>query len=114
MKIVVFGASSKSGLEVVKQGVAAGHAVTAFVRDPAKLATPAAGVTVVKGDATDAAAIACCHRRPGGCHQPDRAYQGWTQERGHRGYPQHAGRHETARRAAPGGRVGGRHPCAGR
>lgn len=58
MKIVVFGASSKSGLEVVKQGAATGHAITAFVRDPAKLGTPAAGVTVVQGDATDAAAVA--------------------------------------------------------
>ena len=58
MKIIVFGASSKSGLEVVRQAVAAGHAVTAFVRDTVKLGTPAAGVTVVQGDATDAAAVA--------------------------------------------------------
>ena len=58
MRIVVFGASSKSGLEVVKQRVAANHAVTAFVRDPAKLGTLASGVTVVQGDATDAAGVA--------------------------------------------------------
>ena len=57
MKIVVFGASSKSGLEVIRQGLAAGHEIVAFVRDPAKLGPPAPGVTVVQGDAGNAAQV---------------------------------------------------------
>ncbi|MEZ4767957.1 MAG: NAD(P)H-binding protein [Caldilineales bacterium] len=57
MKLVVFGASSKSGLEVIKQGLAAGHQIVAFVRDPAKLGPPAPGVAVVQGDAGNAAQV---------------------------------------------------------
>ena len=37
MNILILGASGKTGREVVAQAVAAGHTVTAFVRDPAKL-----------------------------------------------------------------------------
>lgn len=58
MKLVVFGASSKSGLEVIKQGLAAGHEVTAFVRDPGKLAGSDAAITVVQGDALDYGQVA--------------------------------------------------------
>lgn len=38
MKLTVFGATGGVGSEVVKQALAAGHHVTAVVRDPAKLA----------------------------------------------------------------------------
>lgn len=34
MKILVFGASGGTGQELVEQGLAAGHEMTAFVRDP--------------------------------------------------------------------------------
>ena len=37
MKIVVFGASGRTGLQVVEQALAAGHQVTAFVRTPSKI-----------------------------------------------------------------------------
>ena len=55
MKVVVFGASGKTGGLVVEKAKAAGHAVTAFTHDDDGLAI--AGVRVVSGDATDAAAV---------------------------------------------------------
>ncbi|RPF39958.1 putative NADH-flavin reductase [Streptomyces sp. Ag109_G2-6] len=41
MKITVFGATGGVGREVVRQALAAGHEVTAVVRDPARLDVPA-------------------------------------------------------------------------
>ena len=38
MKIIVFGATGGTGKEIVKQGLNAGHEITAFVRNPAKVA----------------------------------------------------------------------------
>ena len=55
MKILVIGAGGKTGGEVVKQALAAGHEVTAFVRQADKY--DGANVRVVEGDATDGAAI---------------------------------------------------------
>ncbi|QEE61028.1 SDR family oxidoreductase [Salinibacterium sp. dk2585] len=57
MKIIVFGASGGVGQRVVERAAAAGHEVTAFVRNPEKLG-PHEGVTVVQGDAFDAEAVA--------------------------------------------------------
>ncbi|MEY9966943.1 putative NADH-flavin reductase [Streptacidiphilus sp. MAP12-16] len=37
MKIIVFGATGKTGRQVVQRALDAGHEVTAFVRDPARL-----------------------------------------------------------------------------
>ena len=37
MKLVVFGASGATGRQIVEQALAAGHEVTAFVRNPAHL-----------------------------------------------------------------------------
>ncbi|MCC2111659.1 MAG: NAD(P)H-binding protein, partial [Hyphomicrobiales bacterium] len=37
MKIVIFGATGSVGRELVAQGLARGHDVTAFVRDPGRL-----------------------------------------------------------------------------
>lgn len=57
MNIVVFGASGGVGQHVVRHALAGGHEVTAFVRTPEKLHVHD-GVTVVQGDAFDAAAVA--------------------------------------------------------
>lgn len=56
MRILVLGATGRTGAEAVGQAVAAGHQVRALVRDPRKLGSdPAEAVT---GDATDPAAVA--------------------------------------------------------
>ena len=63
MKIVVFGATGKTGKEIVARALAKGHQVTAFVRDPSRLAAadekmPANGrLHVVTGDVFDFAAV---------------------------------------------------------
>jgi putative NADH-flavin reductase len=51
MKILVIGASRGIGLEVVRQGLARGHEITALLRDPLKLALADPRLTKVKGDA---------------------------------------------------------------
>jgi putative NADH-flavin reductase len=56
MKVLVIGAAGKLGQLTVDRAVAAGHAVTAFVRDAAKYPAPP-GVEVSTGDATDPAAV---------------------------------------------------------
>ena len=62
MKLVVFGASGRIGKELVGQGIAAGHQVTAVVREGSKvqLPTPAGriGGQVVTADVMDPQAIA--------------------------------------------------------
>jgi uncharacterized protein YbjT (DUF2867 family) len=50
MKILVMGASGKTGREVVRQALAAGHEVTAFVRDPSRLEVRDPRLSVVRGD----------------------------------------------------------------
>jgi putative NADH-flavin reductase len=56
MKIALFGATGATGLCVIDQALAAGHSVTALVRDPTKL--PARdGLSIVQGHAQDAAAV---------------------------------------------------------
>lgn len=57
MKIVVFGASGGTGIEVVRQALEAGHEVTAFVRNPAKLGIEHANLVVFQGDVMDAEAV---------------------------------------------------------
>ena len=41
MKLTIFGASGATGTDLTSQALAAGHEVTAVVRDPARLAVPA-------------------------------------------------------------------------
>lgn len=53
MKLVVLGATGRTGQEVVTQALAAGHQVTAVVRDPHKLPVTHDHLQVVAGDATN-------------------------------------------------------------
>ena len=50
MKIVIFGASGATGKHLVQQALNAGHEVTAFVRNPDKLGSVAARLTIFQGD----------------------------------------------------------------
>lgn len=54
MRITVFGASGGIGGEIVRQGLAAGHEVTAVVRDPARLAATGDRLEVFRSGLTDA------------------------------------------------------------
>lgn len=56
MKIVVLGATGKTGSQVVDQALAAGHEVTAYVRDPAKLSSRPS-LSVVTGQLDDVPAL---------------------------------------------------------
>jgi len=51
LKLLVLGATGKTGRLVVEQALAAGHAVTAFARDPADIQISHEHLTVVNGDA---------------------------------------------------------------
>jgi putative NADH-flavin reductase len=55
MKILVIGAGAGTGRLIVEQGVARGHEVTAFVRNPRQITST--GIRVVTGNARDGKAI---------------------------------------------------------
>jgi putative NADH-flavin reductase len=57
MNVVVFGASGRTGRELLEQGLAHGHTVTAFVRTPTKLAIEHPHLKVIQGDAADRGAV---------------------------------------------------------
>ena len=50
MKLAIFGATGSIGTQLVRQALAAGHHVTAFVRDPARLDVDDPGLRFVTGD----------------------------------------------------------------
>ncbi len=57
MRLTIFGATGRTGRHLVEEALTAGYEVIAFVRNPAKLTTKHEHLTVVKGDATDPAAV---------------------------------------------------------
>jgi putative NADH-flavin reductase len=58
MRLTVFGATGRTGSEVVRQALAAGHDVVAVVRDPARLTVPAGrGLGMVTADVMEPAQI---------------------------------------------------------
>ena len=58
MKVLVFGASGKTGREVVGQALARGYTVTAFVRETARLPLAHANLRLITGDITNQKAVA--------------------------------------------------------
>jgi putative NADH-flavin reductase len=58
MKVTIFGANGRTGRPLVQQALQAGHEVTAFVRDPQKFEIAHDHLHKVKGDITDAQAVA--------------------------------------------------------
>jgi putative NADH-flavin reductase len=57
MKVVVFGATGRTGKLLVEGALARGHDVTAFARAPDKLGALRARVRVVQGDVLDGGAV---------------------------------------------------------
>ena len=58
MKLAIFGATGKTGIELVKQALEQEHVVTAFVRDPARLMIEDERLTMVTGDVFDPDSVA--------------------------------------------------------
>jgi putative NADH-flavin reductase len=58
MKLLIFGASGKTGREVVRQALARGYMVTAFVRQTARLPIAHANLRLVAGEISNPEAIA--------------------------------------------------------
>lgn len=58
MKLAIFGATGKTGIEIVRQAIEKGHAVTAFVRDSSRLAIKHEHLSTIAGDVFDPASVA--------------------------------------------------------
>jgi putative NADH-flavin reductase len=57
MKVIVFGATGPTGQQVLRKALAAGHQVTAYVRNPGKLIPEPQGLRVIVGELSDGAAL---------------------------------------------------------
>lgn len=57
MRLLVFGPTGSVGRELVTQALEEGHEVTAFARHPGSVAGNGGNLTVIKGDALDAARV---------------------------------------------------------
>jgi putative NADH-flavin reductase len=64
MQLTVFGATGKTGLAIVQQALAAGHTVTAFVRDPSRFAITDSRIRVCQGDIGDLASVRSALQHP--------------------------------------------------
>lgn len=57
MKLVILGATGGTGRQLVEQALAQGHAVTAFLRNPAKVTRPHHNLRMVQGNVLDENAL---------------------------------------------------------
>lgn len=57
MRLTVFGATGKTGHEILRQGVTAGHEISVLARDPSRLGEFLPKVRVVRGDSFDSPAV---------------------------------------------------------
>lgn len=57
MKVIIFGASGSIGRNLVSQSLEQGHAVTAFVRDPARFDMQHDNLSIAVGDVLEAASV---------------------------------------------------------
>lgn len=57
MKLLVVGASHGIGLEIVKQGVSAGHNISAMARSPESISLSSETLRIIKGDILDKNAV---------------------------------------------------------
>jgi putative NADH-flavin reductase len=57
MNVLIFGASGGTGRELTEQGLARGHVVTAFVRQPGRFMIRHANVNIHQGDVSDRASV---------------------------------------------------------
>jgi uncharacterized protein len=62
MQLVLFGATGNVGRRIAAEAANRGHTVVGVVRDPASVTSPDPRVTLVQGDATDAASVAAVVR----------------------------------------------------
>ncbi len=56
-RLAIFGATGRAGSELLFQAIDAGHDVRALVRNPSKLESQAADLTVLQGDVKDITAV---------------------------------------------------------
>ena len=63
MKILVIGATGPTGQQIVEQGLAQGHEVTALVRNPDKFKIQHNLLQIVKGDILDSGSLDAVHQQ---------------------------------------------------
>ncbi len=57
MKLIIFGATGGTGIEIATQALEKGHEVTAFARTPEKFPLKHQNLSLIKGDVLDKAAV---------------------------------------------------------
>ena len=57
MKLIIFGSTGATGLQLIAQALELGHQVTAFARSPEKIEQTHEKLTWMKGDVLDQAAV---------------------------------------------------------
>ncbi len=58
MRLVIFGATGRTGIPLIQQALAAGHEVVAFARTPSKIPVQHERLTSIQGEIQDAAKVA--------------------------------------------------------